>query len=108
MATKYIEARPGEKWRDVTRLFVQWLQLHVPTLDSFGYSEDDPIEHNGVSFFALSIPDRHGEKVALFEVWAKTTDRVFGALEKAQVVFSNGTTAPAREREANAGPPWLK
>jgi len=108
MAVKYVEGRTGEKWRDVTELFVQWLQLNVPALDSFGYSEDDPLEHNGLHYFALSIPDRHGEKVGLFEAWAKTTDRVFGTHEKEYIFFSDGTTALAPERKVTPLPPWLK
>lgn len=108
MATKYIEARPGEKWRDVTRLFTGWLKLNAPALGSFGFSEDDPLEHNGLHYFALSIPDRHGEKVGFFEEWAKTTDRSFGARDNERVTFKDGSSAPAPTHEASPLPAWLK
>jgi len=82
--------------------------LNVPVLDSFGYSEDNLLEHHGLRYFALSIPDRHGERVDLFETWAKTTDRNFGAQEKDRTMFRDGSTAPAPKREAGSLPPWLK
>ena len=108
MAIKYIEGRDGEKWQDVTKLFVQWLKLNAPSLNSFGYSEDEPLNHNGRRYFALSIPDRHGEKIALFEAWAKTTARLFGSQSEEQILFSDGTTVQMSTNKAVSLPAWLK
>jgi hypothetical protein len=85
LARKFIEAGDGEAWRDISRQFSEWISVSVPTLDSFGYSEDDDAEHEGRRFFTFQIPDQHGEKVALFDAWARTTKRTFGTASGAEV-----------------------
>lgn len=95
MASRYIEAAKGESWRSAVRPFRAWIQVHVPSLDSFGYSEGDSVSHGGSEFICIDIPDHHGEKVALFEAWAKTTGRIYGIKEGGVVRFSDGTTMEA-------------
>lgn len=92
MASKYIEAKRGESWREVTRPFRSWLQIHVPDLGTFGYSEGDSLIHGDAEYACIDIPDHHGEKVALFEAWAKSTGRKYGERKGSSVHFSDGST----------------
>jgi len=89
MADRYIEVKPEESWRDVSNLFSSWLSENV-VLDTFGWSEGESTTlKNGTVMLCFSIPDRHGEKVGLFERWAATTGRIFGLAKGSSVHFPN-------------------
>jgi len=110
MASRYIEMKPNESWRDVSGLFSSWLAENV-LLDSFGWSEGDEITlKNGATMWCFSIPDRHGDKVGLFEQWAVTTGRVFGLACGSSVHFPNlpGLVHELPVRLPTPAPAWLR
>jgi hypothetical protein len=109
MARWYIEAKEGESWRDVSRQFGQWIP-DPKSLGSFGWHEGDSIDVGDKKLYCFDIPDHHGNKVALFEAWAKTMHRLYGYAANGKLLFPNEPNRVATlptEPDAPV-PPWLK
>ncbi|NMG68137.1 hypothetical protein GPA19_24720 [Azoarcus indigens] len=103
----YIEARSEENWLSVSNLFGAWLDKNA-SLQSFGFSEGDAIEHSGITFLCFKFPARHGENIALFPLWAKGTGRLFGGAENGTVRLSNGEEITLPPEPGLVTPSWLK
>ena len=108
--SKYIEARDGDTWASVSGEFGDWLIERNLDKD-FGWSKGDVLTINKeLSLFCFDFPDRHGEKIKVFEEWAESTGRLYGIKSGCNVVFPNSTNLnlvlpPEQEIEV---PPWLK
>jgi hypothetical protein len=110
MAGRYIEMKPEENWTDLSGLFSSWLAANV-ALDAFGWSEGDSITlKNGTVMLCFNIPDRHGDKIRLFEQWAATTGRIFGLAQGSSVHFPNvpGLVHELPIRLPTPTPSWLR
>lgn len=103
----YISSREGEKWRDVSKLFGQWLEINS-TVRSFGFSEGDEITHQGLMLLCFKFPGKHGPNIELFPEWAATTGRIFGGAHRGVVQLSNGDSFNLPSEPENTIPPWLK
>lgn len=101
----YIEAREGESWRDVSKLFMEWLQKNA-SLKTFGFSEGDAVEYSGKRLYNFRFPAHHGENISLFKTWAETTGRLFGGDKDGTVHLNNNRvlTLPPKAPP----PPWLR
>ena len=103
----YIEARDGESWRDVSDLFMEWLQKNV-TLKTFGFSEGDAIDYSTTRLYNFRFPAQHGKNISLFKTWAESTGRLFGGEKDGTVDLSNGETLTLPPEAPTPLPPWLR
>ncbi|MGY8810567.1 MAG: hypothetical protein ACKVK5_05990 [Pseudomonadales bacterium] len=108
--SRYIAMKDGDTWESVSKFFKDWLTERGLT-DSFGWIEGDILTVNeDISFFCFSFPERHGEKIDLFNEWAREADRLYGVRSSRTVVFPadpklNVVLPPETEVEV---PPWLR
>lgn len=107
--SRFIEIRSRETWASVSTLFRQWLISRIE--NTLGWSEGNPISlDNGTSLICFRIPDHHGPKIALFQEWAETTDRLYGIADNQRVMFPRKPTLalllPAPKEFPI--PPWLQ
>lgn len=108
MTQWYIEAKPGESWREASRSFVEWVKQQHVELKTFGFSEGDPIRRNDICFHCFYVPDHHGENVDLFKAWAATVARAHGRAEGRAALLSNGEKLVLPDLMGASPPPWLK
>jgi hypothetical protein len=103
----YIAARPEEDWRSVSNLFGEWLDTNA-SLQSFGSSEGDAIQHHGVTLLCFKFPAQHGEKISLFLKWANAIGRIHGGAENGSVQHGNGEVLTLPPEPMQVVPSWLR
>ena len=103
----YIAAQPEENWRSVSNLFGEWLDANA-SLQSFGYSEGDAIEHKGVTLLCFKFPAQHGEKISFFPKWANAVGRIHGGADNGSVQLSNGEVLTLVPEPMQPIPSWLR
>ena len=108
--SRYIEIRAGDTWISVSTEFGNWLKERKQAED-FGWSEGDTLEINeSLKLFCFQFPDKHGEKIQRFSLWAESTDRLYGIKKGRDVTFPNNPSLNVilpQEKEVEV-PPWLK
>lgn len=102
----YIESREGETWSAVSKLFGNWLEVNT-NLSSFGYSEGDSFCLVEQTFLSFCFPEKHGENIGLFQVWGKTTDRIYGVDNCGVVALSDGSSYILPVKLSSPLPSWL-
>ena len=109
MARWYVEAKNGESWRDLSRTFGEWIPDKA-VLGSLGWSEGDSVNVGGTTLYCFEFPDHHGEKISLFESWARTTDRLFGIARHGKLHFPRDPCLVfvLPPEKFTPVPPWLK
>jgi hypothetical protein len=103
----YIEAREDESWRDVSNLFVDWLQKNAPQ-KMIGFSEGDAVDYSGKRLYNFYFPAHHGEKISLFKTWAESTGRLYGGDQDGTVHLSDDVTLMLLSKPATPPPLWLR
>lgn len=88
MARWYIEAKEGESWRELSRQFGDSIP-NPKDLGNFGWHEGDTVSIDGRMLYCFDFPDQYGNKIALFEAWAKGTSRLYGEAKDGKVYFPN-------------------
>jgi len=109
VARWYIEAKEGESWRQVSRQFGGWLPDSAGLRD-FGWHEGDPVSVDKRKLYCFDFPDRYGEKIALFEAWAKTTGRLYGEAKGGTLHFpaDPSLTVALPPEPSSPVPSWLR
>src|SRR5262245_42261591 len=109
MARWYIEAKAGESWRDLSHQFGGSIP-NPKDLGDFGWHEGDPVRVEGRTLCCFDFPDRYGNKIALFEAWAKGTGRLYGEARDGKVRFPGapGLVATLPPEPSAPVPAWLR
>ena len=108
--SRFIEFKDKESWISISRQFGDWLKTSKMG-DGIGWSEGNQlILNDSIKFYCFDFPDRHLEKIGLFEEWAKSTGRLYGIAEGRKVRFPNNPKLdfilpPNKPSEL---PPWLR